>query len=576
MLRNIPKYCFHRFIIVLAGSVFFGRVCAQGLPDSLVRKIDSICGKWAKPSGPGCAVGVVRNDSLIFARGYGMADLEFGVPITDSTIFHMASVSKQFTAFSIVLLERAGKLRLDDDVRKYLPWFPDLKTKITIRNLLNHTSGIRDQWTLLAIQGTRIHDVITQHQIVKILQQQRALNFPVGSEFGYSNSNFTLAAEIVKTVSGQSLRRFTDSAIFVPLGMLHTHFHDDYTEIVKNRAYSYSSKDSAHYANNILSYSNVGATSLFTNVDDMAKWLSNFYLHKVGDQADIDTLTRKGRLKNGKGLELGYALGITTGDHNGWREFSHGGADAGYRTFVAVYPDAKTGVIAFGNIEDFDPNGVAARIADLFLKDKTANGKPATQAPKDTADAVLAGPDIAALKPYLGSYVSADGVAFDLAVRNGKLYYVEEDGPQLLAKDSTGRYVMFDAREVQFTLEPPGRDTEVRVNIPGRQIRLIRYTPVNEKDSRVLQTYVGNYYCPELGCSYGIAIKDHRLVLTNNKYDDAPLRMAGPDHLLDDDWWMNHLTIKWNAAHKVVGFEVNSDRVAHLAFKKMVNEKAPF
>ena len=189
---------------------------------------------------------------------------------------------------------------------------------------------------------------------------------------------------------------------------------------------------------------------------------------------------------------------------------------------------------------------------------------------------MLAGPDIAALKPYLGSYVSADGVAFDLAVRNGKLYYVEEDGPQLLAKDSTGRYVMFDAREVQFTLEPPGRDTEVRVNIPGRQIRLIRYTPVNEKDSRVLQAYVGNYYCPELGCSYGIAIKDHRLVLTNNKYDDAPLRMAGPDHLLDDDWWMNHLTIKWNAAHKVVGFEVNSDRVAHLAFKKMVNEKAPF
>jgi len=569
MLTNTPYFSFHRIVVVLVGSVFFGRVCGQGLPDSLVRKIDSICSKRDEASSPGCAVGVVRNDSLVFAKGYGMADLEFGIPIEGSTIFHMASVSKQFTAFSIVLLERAGKLRLDDDIRKYLPWFPDLGTRITIRNLLNHTSGIREQGTLLAIQGTRIHDVITQHQIVKILQQQRALNFPVGTEFGYSNSNFTLAAEIVTAVSGQSLRRFTDSAIFVPLGMLHTHFHDDYTEIVKNRAYSYSLKDSAHYANSILSFSYVGPTSLFTSVDDMAKWLSNFYLHKVGDQADIDTLTRKGRLNNGKELELGYALGIGTGDHNGWREFSHGGGDAGYRTFVAVYPDARMGVIAFGNIEDFDPNGVVARITDLFLKDRTANGKPAEQAPKDTAVAVLAASDIAGLNPYLGSYVSGDGVAFDLAVRNGKLYYVEQDGPQLLTKDSTGRYAMFYERDIQFTLEPLGKDTGIYAKAPGEEFRFVKYTAVNEKNERVLQAYIGDYYCPELGCSYGIAIKDHHLVLTNNKYDDAPLRMADYDHLLDDNWWMNHLTIKRNAAHEVVGFEVNSDRVAHLVFKKM-------
>jgi len=569
MLKIIPKLNFNRIVIVFAGLVFSGTVCAQCLPDSLVRKIDSICSKWNQPASPGCAVGIVRSDSLVFAKGYGMADLEFGIPITDSTIFHMASVSKQFTAFSIVLLERAGKLRLDDDVRKYLPWFPDLGTRITIRNLLNHTSGIREQGTLLAIQGTRIHDVITQHQIVKVLQQQRALNFPVGTEFGYSNSNFTLAAEIVKAVSGQSLRQFTDSAIFVPLGMLHTHFHDDYTEIVKNRAYSYSLKDSAHYANSILSFSYVGPTSLFTNVDDMAKWLSNFYLHKVGDQADIDTLTRKGRLIDGKELELGYALGIGTGDHNGWREFSHGGADAGYRTFVAVYPDARMGVIAFGNSEDFDPNGVVAKITDLFLKDRSANNKPAAQMSKDTAVAVLAASDIAVLNPYLGSYVSTNGIAFDLAVRNGKLYYVEQDGPQLLTKDSTGRYVMFYERDIQFTLEPLGKDTGIYAKAPGEEFRFVKYTPVSEKDERVLQAYVGNYYCPELGCSYGIAIKDHHLVLTSNKYDDARLRLAGPDHLLNDNWWMNHLTIQWNAAREVVGFEVDSERVAHLVFKKM-------
>ena len=551
-------------ILLLAASV--PNAQSQSLPDSLVKKIDSICSEWNKPNTPGCAVAVVRNDSLLFAKGYGMADLEFGIPITDSTIFHMASVSKQFTAFSIVLLARAGKLKLDDDIRKYLPWFPDLGTKITIRNLLNHTSGIRDQWQLLAIQGTRIDDVITQNQIIKILGQQRALNFPVGTKYNYSNSNFTLAAEIVKAASGQTLRQFTDSAIFRPLGMLHTHVHDDYQEIVKNRAYSYERKDSAHFSNDILSYSNAGATSLFTNVDDMAKWLSNFYLHKVGDQADIDTLTKKGRLNNGK--EQDYALGISNGKHNQrWREFSHGGADAGYRTYVAVYPDEKLGIAVFGNIGNFNPGGVAANIVDLFLKDTSA--KTAKAAPRDTSAAMLSAKDIAALQPYLGSYVSnSNGVALDLVISNGKAYFNQDESHLMLIKDSTDRYAMFYSPDVKFIFEPIRKDTGVYVKTPGMEFRLVKYTPINEKDERLFQTYVGNYYCPELGCSYGIAIKEHHLVLTNNKYDDVPLHFAGPNHLLDDHWWMSHLTVRRNAAHQVIGFDVDEERVTHLAFVK--------
>lgn len=555
--------------ILLAAAPNESTAQSQSLPDSLIKKIDSICAEWNKPNTPGCAVGIVRNDSLLFAKGYGMADLEFGIPITDSTIFHMASVSKQFTAFSIVLLQRAGKLKLDDDIRKYLPWFPDLGTKITIRNLLNHTSGIRDQWQLLAIQGTRIDDVITQNHIVKILGQQRALNFSVGTKYSYSNSNFTLAAEIVKAVSGQTLRQFTDSAIFRPLGMLHTHVHDDYQEIVKNRSYSYERKDSAHFSNDILSYSNAGATSLFTNIDDMAKWLRNFYLHRLGDQADIDTLTTKGRLKNGK--EQDYALGISNGTHNQrWKEFSHGGADAGYRTYVAVYPDQKLGIAVFGNIGNFNAGGVAADIVDLFLKDTSAKARK--PAPKDTSAATLTAQDIAALQPYLGSYISStNGVALDFAIKNGKLYALQDASNLLLIKDSTGRYAMFYAPQVQFTFGPIRKDTAIDVSTPGLGFRLVKHGQVNEKDERLLQTYVGNYYCPELDCSYGIAIKDHHLVLTNNKYDDVPLHFAGPNDLLDDHWWMSHLTIRKNAAHQVVGFNIDEERVTHLVFNKLTN-----
>ena len=233
-----------------------------------------------------------------------MANLEYAIPNTASTIYHMASVSKQFTGYAIVLLAAKGKLQLDDDVRNYLSWFPDLKEKITIRHLLNHTSGIRDQWQLLAISGTRLDDVITQEHIVKILSQQRALNFKPGEKYSYSNSGYTMLAEIVKSVTGQTLRAFTDSAIFKPLGMTSTHFHDNYNEIEKNRSYSYERIDSAHFSNSVLSYSNAGATSLFTNIPDLGKWVMNFYNHKVGTQKEIDQLTDERKAEQREGIDL--------------------------------------------------------------------------------------------------------------------------------------------------------------------------------------------------------------------------------------------------------------------------------
>jgi len=296
----------------------------------------------------------VRNDSLLFSKGYGMANLEYGIPITPQTIFHIASVSKQFTAYSILLLERQGKLSLEDDIHKYLNWFPDLKEKITIRSLLNHTSGIRDQWELLAIAGTRLDDVIMQDQIIKILAKQQALNFKPGTDWSYSNSGFTLLAEIVRSVSGQTLRQFADSAIFNPLGMNNTHFHDDYTEIVPNRSYSYFAPKKDHYVNAVLSYSNVGATSLFTNIDDMSKWIMNFYDPAVGDQKEIQELTEPA-LVNGEKVR-NYAKGIVADSIYGQQRYQHGGGDAGYRTFISVFPAQKMGFIVFSNPDRYrDP-----------------------------------------------------------------------------------------------------------------------------------------------------------------------------------------------------------------------------
>ena len=224
-------------LVILAGAT----LGAQQPADSTRAAIDRVFQRWRSKDGPGCSVAASRDGKTIFEAGYGTAILEADVPITPASIFHVASISKQFTAMSILLLARDGKLSLDDDIRKYLPEVPDYGTRITIRHLLMHTSGLRDQWDLLALARGRFEENrITEADVLDIVSRQKALNFAPGTEYLYSNTGYTLAGTIVRRVSGKSLREFADERIFKPLGMAHTHFHDDYTMVVKGRTFAYS------------------------------------------------------------------------------------------------------------------------------------------------------------------------------------------------------------------------------------------------------------------------------------------------------------------------------------------------
>jgi CubicO group peptidase (beta-lactamase class C family) len=555
-----------KLVIILAIAFQFStKAFTQSLPDSTIKKIDSLFLKWNTANSPGCTVGIVRNDSLIFSKGYGMANLEYAVPNEPQTLFHMASVSKQFTAYSIVLLARQGKLNLDDDIHKWLPWFPDLKEKITICNLLNHTSGIRDQWQLLAISGTRLDDVITQDQIVKILGKQQALNFKPGDKYSYSNSGFTMLAEIVKAVSGQTFRKFTDSAIFKPLGMTSTHFHDDYTEIEKNRSYSYDRKDSTHFINAVLSYSVAGATSLFTNINDMSKWVMNFYEHRLGDQKDIDMLTQKGKLNNGK--ELSYALGIVNDTWKGWRNYSHSGGDAGYRTHVTVFPDLKMGFIVFSNLGDFNPGEKVYAIADFFIKDTAAKKVAVKKNQRDSTFAILK--DTLSIKKFIGNYIGEEGLPFSFDIRNSQLHYHIYDETNFLIKESKDTFSIPQAPEIKFIFSIKGKDSTVDLITPDQLYHLNKYIKDTSQTNEVLLKYTGVYYCPELDCKYGIVLIDQHLILTNPKYNNAKLTLIGKDHLLNDNWWINHLIMKRDSENNITGFEVNSGRIMHLRFNKI-------
>jgi CubicO group peptidase (beta-lactamase class C family) len=214
-----------------------GGLCAQ---ENRLQQVDAIFAPWNSASTPGAAVSVIHHGQLVLEKGYGSAQLEYGIPIRPHTIFHVASVSKQFTAMALVLLELDGKLSIDDEIHKYLPELPAYPHSITIRQLLQHTSGIRDQWQTLALAGWSLEDVITQDQILRLLFRQKELNFTPNSEHLYSNGGYTLAAEIVARVSHQPFSEFCASRIFKPLGMANTHFHQDHHQIVKNRSYSYS------------------------------------------------------------------------------------------------------------------------------------------------------------------------------------------------------------------------------------------------------------------------------------------------------------------------------------------------
>ena len=554
-LSILNKITLHRHkigILVLLFSLIISTASAQALPDFITKKIDSLFTLMDTANNPGSAIGIIQNDSLIYAKGYGLANLEYEIPITPETIFNVASVSKQFTAYCIVLLARQGKLQLDDDIHKYISWFPDLKEEITIRNLLHHTSGIRDYTGLLAIAGTKKDDVLTTESISKTLSRQHGLNFKPGDKISYSNSNYMLLAEIVKSVSGQTLRQFADSAIFKPLHMTNTHFIDNYREIVKGRSYSYERIDSAHFVNSISSYACPGPSSLFTNIDDMAKWIMNFYKPKAGDEKDIDRLLQKGRLNDGK--EIPYALGINVDSYKGTKFYVHLGADAGYRIIVNVIPDIKMGFMVFSNDGNFFWN--IYNIMGWFIKDTAKTNTVQNVQKRDSANAIIK--DITSIKKIIGNYIADDGQLINFSLVTNKLYANASGQSSLLWKDAPNTFSSFNDPASKFIFTINSKSSSVLESFSNEEQSkvFIKYTDGPAQTDALLQSYTGTYYSDELEIKYTIILKRHHLILTNKNWDDAELTLLGNDNLIDNFDLMSHLFVLRNSNNKIIGFQV--------------------
>ena len=338
--------------------------------ETLEAKVDHLFAEWNRSDSPGAALAVTRDGEIIYKRGYGMANLEYDVPITTTTIFDIASVSKQFAGFAIATLSHNGKLSLDDDIRTYLPDVPDFGNTITIRHLLHHTSGLRDWVQSLVIAGDMMDDVISFKHILKMARHQKALNFNPGAEFLYSNTGYNLLAEIVERVTEDSFREWTDTHIFKPLTMTNSHFHDDYEMILKNRAYSYQTDENGGFKHAINNTTALGSSSLYSTVEDLAKWILNFDATQIGEQAVIEQMHQRGVLNNGE--QIDYAFGLNIGGYRGLKTVGHSGSWRGFRSHLIRFPDQKFGVVILCNLDTFNPLSLAEKVANLYLTDVLA------------------------------------------------------------------------------------------------------------------------------------------------------------------------------------------------------------
>jgi CubicO group peptidase (beta-lactamase class C family) len=478
--------------VALVLSIWLGVVASLAAQTERSKQIDAVFENWNKPDSPGAAIAVIEHGKTLYEKGYGSANLEYSIPIGPDTIFHVASVSKQFTAMAIVLLERDGKLSIDDDIHKYLPELPQYGSPIKLRNLLQHTSGIRDQWQTLATAGWSLEDVITQDQILRMLFRQKELNFTPGSRHLYSNSGFTLLAEIVKRVSGKPMPDFCEERIFRPLQMTHTHFHQDLHRIVPGRAYSYSAAKGGRFENAPLNYVNVGATSLFTTAGDLVKWLDNFRDPKVGGAAGIARLQEQCVLTDG--TKIPYGLGLELNTYRGVKMIAHSGGDAGFRSYVVWFPDQELGVAVVSNLGSFDPTRAANKVAELFLAGKMTD----LPAPKpDTAvSRTFVTLEPSSLQPFAGTYpLPAIFQTLEVAVDQGKLWAVMPDKSRLELKavGPTHFYVGELTADIEFTPKPDGGMT-AKITQPGGVNTGDREAPVTVKPD--LAIYAGGHCLP--------------------------------------------------------------------------------
>ncbi len=460
-------------------------------------KVDKLFSPWDHERSPGAAVVIVKDGAVAYTHGYGYANLEDRVPITQQTIFDAASVAKQFTGLSIAMLAQKGKISLDEEIRKYLPDLPDFGKPIYIHHLLHHTSGLRDWPETLSLSGVDMSSPITLETILEMVRRQRELDFAPGEEHSYSNTGYNLLAAIVAKATGHSFRTWTAANIFEPLGMNHTEICENPAKIVPNRAMPYMPAGRG-FERVVSQLAAQGSSSLFISADDIGKWLLNFESAAVGGTQAIEMMHEPGKLNNGNKVD--YAFGVELTDYNGDKITKHTGSWAGYRSIVLRVPGKRFGIAILSNLSSMPTERLAREITDLYLGYEPG---PKEQPPGKPVAEFHADPSL--WKPFTGTY----------RLGPGWLLSVTQEGTNLMAQATREpKFAMTALSSNRFLVKAYGSDVEF-VSTNSDRVTHLMYRGIHAPKLRIppcnpdlFRAYAGDFWSEELRVAYRLEVHE--------------------------------------------------------------------
>lgn len=528
--------------------------------------VDSLLEVFDGDDRPGLVVAIERNGEVVFAEGYGMADLEHGIPITPESVFHVASVSKQFTAFSIALLEEEGRVDADADIRTYLAFMPDYGVVVRVRHLIHHTSGLRSFGDLFVLGGHDMEDSWHHGQVLNLLRRQTGLDFQPGTEHSYNNSGYALLAEIVSSVTGQSLREFTRERIFEPLSMDHTFVGDETGEIIPGRALAYVQipgvNGAPEWQRSLLNFDTIGSTGLKTTALDLLKWGHNFSEPTVGTPELIEKLSQPGQLENGALVNYGYGLAVWT--VAGHRAIRHSGSEAGYRAVITHFPESDVTIVMLANTP-IDLGGLTEDVAQIYLGEG--------HEPEGEGDPAIVQGNLEQIEAITGVYQPEFGRMISLENQSGRLTWnVESWEPVELVFREDGSFEQGGRRYWEYFT--PVFDASRNVTgltqhtDPDMTVFIPRVDTVWHPGPAELEAFTGDFYCADVDQTYSFSIVDGQLVASSLWSDPVVLKPSISDRF-DGAWPLNSVVFDRDDEGMVMGLHVHSGRVRNMWFEKV-------
>jgi len=535
------------------------------LSNSQIKAIDSLFADWNVPDKPGGAVGVILNGETVFSKAYGQASLEYQILNSPGTIFNTGSVSKQFTAMGIVLLDQRGKISVDDDIRKYLPEIPEFDHKITIRHMLHHTSGLRSLHAMLELAGWRGDDSRTNEDLNRFMKQQKDLNFKPGDEYTYCNTGYMLMVNIIEKVTGEKFPNWMNENIFEPLGMTDTYVEDNYRRVVQKNATSYYHNSQNEYERAVEYWGYVGSGNMHSTTADLLKWLKNFYAPGNNWEDAFKRLQTLDQFNDGTHND--YAFGVVVEKHLGHDKIQHGGAIGGFRAYVSVYPRAKLGIAILANF----PTNTGAKsneIAELILENSEKENLESTMQVKSDFQIKLSREE---LKKYEASYWNEkENYARKIYFKNDTLrYYRSENSENPIVPIGKDEFKMLGVSadlKIKFQIE--GEEKTMLVAVNEAPPSLFHSFNLTDQSETSLEAYSGKFYSPELETTYDIYTRADTLYFHHARHGDHKMKMIKKD-VIEGDWPLLIVKYQRDENGNISGVLVSNGRVRNLWFEKV-------